>query len=169
MQHGRVGLGVDAHPVEAGRPCRIGGVEIDCPVGPVGHSDGDPLLHALTDALLGALGAGDIGQYFPDSAEEHAGVDSAVFVEHAMEKLRDEGFRVVNLDAVVQCDRPTLAPHRDAICANLAELCNITPGLVNVKGKTLQAWPDNARNAIHAQVIVLLAPITDASVFSDDE
>jgi 2-C-methyl-D-erythritol 2,4-cyclodiphosphate synthase len=167
MQHGRVGLGVDAHPVEAGRPCRIGGVEIDCPVGPVGHSDGDPLLHALTDALLGAVGAGDIGQYFPDSSEANAGVDSAVFVEHAMEKIRDDGFRVVNLDAVVQCDRPKIGPHREAICANLADLCNITPGLVNVKGKTLQAWPKGGRDSIHAQVIVLLAPITGAADLPD--
>jgi 2-C-methyl-D-erythritol 2,4-cyclodiphosphate synthase len=162
MQYGRVGLGTDAHSVEAGRPCRIGGVEIKSPVGPVGHSDGDPLLHALTDALLGAIAAGDIGQHFPDTAAENAGIDSAGFVRHAMQAVVDAGFQVVNVDATVQCDRPKIGPHREAICANLAGLCRITPGLVNVKGKTLQAWPDNARNAIHAQVIVLLAPITES-------
>lgn len=169
MSHGRVGLGLDAHPVEAGRPCRIGGVEIDCPVGPVGHSDGDPLLHALTDALLGAVAAGDIGQHFPDTASENAGTDSAEFVRHALQQVVDAGFRVVNVDAVVQCDRPKLAPHREAICANIADLCHITPGLVNVKGKTLQAWPDGARDAIHAQVIVLLAPMTTAADLVGDD
>lgn len=163
MPDGRVGLGLDAHPVEAGRPCRIGGVAIDSPVGPVGHSDGDPLLHALTDALLGAVAAGDIGQYFPDTASANAGVDSAVFVEHAIARVRADGFRVVNVDAVVQCDRPKIGPHREAICANIAQLCHIAPGLVNVKGKTLQAWPAGARDAIHAQVIVLLAPLASAS------
>ncbi len=162
QQHGRVGLGTDAHPVEAGRPCRIGGVAIESPVGPVGHSDGDPLLHALTDALYGAIGAGDIGQHFPDTDAATAGTDSAQFVRHAMQAVVDAGFGVVNVDATVQCDRPKISPHREAICATIARLCRISPERVNVKGKTLQAWPDNARDAIHAQVIVLLAPVASA-------
>jgi len=159
MQPGRVGLGLDAHPVEAGRPCRIGGVAIECPVGPVGHSDGDPLLHALTDALLGAVGAGDIGQHFPDTAAENAGTDSAVFVAHAVAKVRGAGCQGVTVDATVQCDRPKIGPHRDAICASIAALCHLTPGAVNVKGKTLQAWPAAFRDTIHAHVVVLVAPI----------
>jgi len=153
----RVGLGIDAHPVEPGRPCRIGGVAIDHDAGPVGHSDGDPLLHALADALYGAVGAGDIGTHFPDTDPANAGADSATFVAHAMAQVTAAGLAVANVDAVVRCDAPRIAPHRDAMQARIAELCAVEAARVNVKGKTLQALP--GAEGIHAQVIVLLEPV----------
>ena len=157
----RVGLGTDAHPLSADRPCRLGGVVIPDTPGPIGHSDGDPLLHALADALFGAIGAGDIGQHFPDDDPAHAGADSATFVTAACARVRAAGLRVVNVDAVVTADRPRLEPHRDAIVARLAELCDVARDRVNCKAKSWQGWRGGgaaAPDAILAQVVVLLAP-----------
>lgn len=156
MIHARVGFGCDAHRLEPGRPCVIGGVEIPHPAGPVGHSDGDPLLHALADALYGAVGAGDIGTHFPDTDPAHAGADSARFVADALAQVQEAGLAVVNVDAVVQCDAPRIAPHREAMRARIAALCGVVPERVNVKAKTLQAAP--GLTGVHAQVVVLLGP-----------
>jgi len=156
MTDHRVGLGIDAHPLEPGRPCVIGGVVIAHEAGPVGHSDGDPLLHALTDALYGAIGAGDIGTHFPDTAAANAGADSTTFLTHALGLVRAAGLALVNVDAVVQCDAPRLAPHRDTIRARIGDLCGLDPARVSVKGKTLQASP--GLTGIHAHVVVLLGP-----------
>jgi 2-C-methyl-D-erythritol 2,4-cyclodiphosphate synthase len=152
----RVGLGCDGHPLVVGRRCVIGGVAIPHPSGPVGHSDGDPLLHALADALYGAAGAGDIGVHFPDHDPAHAGADSATFVAHALERVRALGLAVVNVDAVVQCDAPRIGPHRAAMAARIAALCGMAAERVNVKAKSLQAAP--GLTGVHAQVVVLLGP-----------
>lgn len=156
MTAARVGFGSDGHRLEAGRPCVIGGVAIPHPSGPVGHSDGDVLLHALADALYGAVGAGDIGTHFPDTDPAHAGAGSAVFVRDALTRVRAAGHAVVNVDAVVQCDAPRIAPHREAMRARIAALCGVAPERVNVKAKTLQAAP--GLTGVHAQVVVLLGP-----------
>ena len=156
MTAARVGLGTDGHPLVVGRPCVIGGVRIPHPSGPVGHSDGDPLLHALADALYGAVAAGDIGTRFPDSDPAHAGADSARFVSDALAQVRAAGLAVVNVDAVVQCDTPRIGPHRDAMRARIAELCGVEATRVSVKAKSLQAAP--GLTGVHAQVVVLLGP-----------
>lgn len=154
---GRVGLGCDGHPLVVGRPCLIGGVRIPHPSGPVGHSDGDPLLHALADALYGAVGAGDLGTHFPDSDPAHAGADSAEFVGDAMARVRAAGLAVANVDAVVACETPRIGPHRAAMQARIAALCGVAAERVNVKAKSLQAAP--GLTGVHAQVVVLLGPV----------
>lgn len=137
-----VGHGYDLHrleptpPAGPGRPFVLGGVRIDHDRGPVAHSDGDALLHALTDALLGAIGAPDIGQLFPDTDPRHDAADSRVFLEQAVRRVRDAGFRPVNVDATVVCERPKIGPHKAAIRANLAGMLGLPVGRVNVKGKT---------------------------------
>jgi len=132
----RIGFGYDSHRFADGRPLVLGGVMIDHPQGLAGHSDGDAILHAITDAILGALAAGDIGELFPDTDPAHAGADSAGFVAKAMAIATDKGFAVVNCDVTVIAESPKLSPHKAAIAARIAELLGITPDAVGVKGKS---------------------------------
>ncbi len=134
----RIGLGTDLHVLEAGRPCVLGGVAIPSDLGPRGHSDGDAILHALTDALLGAAGLDDLGSLFPDTDPAYRDAPSARFVEAAMQKLSEASLRPLSVDIVASCDRPKLAPHRPAIRASLAKLLGLPIDRVNVKGKTLE-------------------------------
>jgi 2-C-methyl-D-erythritol 2,4-cyclodiphosphate synthase len=155
----RVGLGFDAHPFAPGRPLRLGGLTIPHPIGLRGHSDGDALLHALTDALLGAAGKGSIGEQFPDTDPKWRGADSAVFVERARALAQAEGLAVSNVDAVVIAEAPRIAPHAAAIRARIAELLRCEPGRVHVRGTSTNGLGFIGRNeGMAAMVVVLLEP-----------
>ena len=132
----RIGFGYDSHRFAEGRPLVLGGVEIPGAAGLAGHSDADVLLHAVIDALLGAAALGDIGSHFPDTDPKWKGADSAKLLEAVMEEVAAAGYRVVNVDATVICERPKLLPHMPAIRARIAELLRIAASNVSVKGKT---------------------------------
>jgi 2-C-methyl-D-erythritol 2,4-cyclodiphosphate synthase len=138
----RIGHGYDLHrlepppPVGRGRPFILAGVRFDHPVGPVGHSDGDAVYHAVTDAILGALGLPDIGQLFPDNDPRWDGEDSRVFLEEAARRMRSAGYDLVNTDITVICERPKLSPVKDQMIANIARLLGVGGDRVNLKGKT---------------------------------
>jgi 2-C-methyl-D-erythritol 2,4-cyclodiphosphate synthase len=138
MVEARVGLGHDLHRLEPGGPLRLGGVDVPSDVHAVGHSDGDVLLHALVDALLGAHALGDIGQHFPDASATNRGRDSAHFLAHAVELVRARGHAPAQVDVVVKLERPKLAPHRERIVARLAQLLALPPDCVSVKAKTAE-------------------------------
>jgi 2-C-methyl-D-erythritol 2,4-cyclodiphosphate synthase len=153
----RVGLGHDTHRLAVGRPLVIGGVSIDHDRGPVGHSDGDVLLHAVTDAVLGALGLGDIGQWFPDDDPQWKDADSSRFLSDAVREMHSRGWSVGNLDCTVFAEKPKIAPHKSRICERLAELLEVSPEQINVKAKTgEQVGPIGQEDAIAADAIVLL-------------
>jgi 2-C-methyl-D-erythritol 2,4-cyclodiphosphate synthase len=128
----RTGLGIDSHRFEAGRRLVLGGVEIPHDEGLAGHSDADVLAHAITDALLGAAGLGDIGQHFPDTDERWRGADSMDLLRHVAGLVAERGFAIAHVDATVMLERPKLAPHREAIHASLSAVL----GSVNVKATT---------------------------------
>ena len=132
----RVGLGYDSHRFAAGRPLVLGGVRVAHSAGLAGHSDADAVLHAVTDAILGAIGAGDIGEQFSDADRRWRGADSAVFVRRAMELAREAGFAVGNCDVTVLCESPKLSPYKAAMKARIAELLGVGKGQVSVKAKT---------------------------------
>jgi 2-C-methyl-D-erythritol 2,4-cyclodiphosphate synthase len=134
----RVGIGFDVHRLVEGRPCVLGGVRIPHPSGPLGHSDGDAVLHAITDALLGAAGLDDLGTLFPDSDPKWKGADSARLVQSALERVHAVGFRVVNVDVVIATEGPRIAPHRAEMRKRISELVGVEWTAVNVKGKTLE-------------------------------
>ena len=129
----RFGIGYDVHPLEAGRPMVLGGVVLDSEVGPAGHSDGDAVCHAITDALLGAAALGDIGHLFPDTDPQYAGADSVELLRQAVTKLGEAGFTPWNVDVTLNLERPKVAPHRDAMRANLSAALGIPVERVSVK------------------------------------
>ena len=129
----RVGVGYDLHPYAAGRPLILGGVEVAYPRGLAGHSDGDTLCHAVADALLGAAGQGDIGEWFPPGDEAYRGARSLELLAQVVARLAAEGWRVVNVDTVVVAQEPRLAPYRAAMRTNLATALAVAPERVNVK------------------------------------
>ena len=138
----RIGHGFDLHRLEPvapagdGRPFILGGLPLEHDRGPVGHSDGDALLHAVTDALLGAIAAPDLGSLFPDSDPRWEGADSARFLAVAVARVADAGGTIANVDATVICERPRIGPHRGAIRAKMAEILGVPFDRVNVKGKS---------------------------------
>ena len=132
----RIGIGYDLHRLEPGRRLIIGGVEIPHETGLAGHSDADVLCHAVTDAILGAAGAGDIGQHFPDTDPRWKGANSVDLLKEAVAMVRAAGYSVVNVDAVIVAERPKLAPHVPAMRANLARAMVVDVSAVSVKGKT---------------------------------
>jgi len=150
----RIGYGYDSHEFQSGVPLRIGGVEIPHPRGLAGHSDGDVLLHALTDALLGAVAAGDIGAFFPPSDPRWKGADSAVFVAEALEQVRRAGYRIANLDSTLILAQPKIGPHARQIRQQVARLLGIEPSQVGIKAKTPEGTGTD--NAAIAHVVVLL-------------
>jgi 2-C-methyl-D-erythritol 2,4-cyclodiphosphate synthase len=153
----RVGLGFDVHRLVEGRPCILGGIALPHEKGPLGHSDGDAVLHAITDALLGAAGLDDLGTLFPDSDPKWRGADSARLLEAALERVRTAGFRVINVDVVIATEGPRIAPHRNAMRARIGALLGIDAGAVNVKGKTLEGLGALAAGAgVAVQAVCLL-------------
>lgn len=159
----RVGHGYDLHrleprpPAGRGRPLMVGGVPMEHDRGPVAHSDGDVLFHAITDALLGAIGAPDIGELFPDSDPGHAGADSAAFLGEAARRVREAGYEIANLDATVILERPRLAPHKGAIRDSIARVLGLDAGAVNVKGKSHEGVDALGEGrAIEAHCVVLI-------------
>ncbi len=153
----RVGQGYDVHRLVAGRKLILGGVEISHETGLLGHSDGDALLHAITDALLGALALGDIGRHFPDSDPRYQGADSRVLLRAAVALLAERGWRPANVDATLIAQQPKLAPHAAAMVANVAVDLGISPDSVNIKGKTNEKLGYLGRQeAIEAQAVVLV-------------
>ena len=154
----RVGFGYDSHRLVEGRQLVLGGVPIEHATGLSGHSDGDAVLHAVTDAILGALAAGDIGQWFPDSDEQWKDADSATFVSEAVSFAGDKGYVVANCDVVILAEAPALGPHREAMQRRIAELLRCEPDAVGVKAKTNERMGFVGRGeGIAAMAAVLLA------------
>ncbi|MDR0703255.1 MAG: 2-C-methyl-D-erythritol 2,4-cyclodiphosphate synthase [Azoarcus sp.] len=153
----RIGQGFDVHALAAGRPLILGGVSIPFGRGLLGHSDADVLLHALTDALLGAAGLGDIGRLFPDTDPQYAGADSRVLLRAAFAKVRAAGWEVGNVDAIIICQEPKILPHAAQMAANIAADLDIDAADVNIKGKTTESLGFTGRGeGIAAQAVVLL-------------
>jgi 2-C-methyl-D-erythritol 2,4-cyclodiphosphate synthase len=159
MSTGRVGIGFDAHPFDAGRPLRLGGIEVPHPAGLKGHSDGDALLHAIGDAILGAAGLASIGEHFPDADPSLAGVDSGALLARIGELVLKNGFAIGNVDAVVIAEAPRIAPHREAMRLRIAELLGVAPERVNVRGTSSNGLGFCGRgDGIAATAVVLLVP-----------
>ena len=153
----RVGQGYDCHALVSGRKLVIGGVTIPHATGLLGHSDADVLLHALTDALLGAAGLGDIGRHFPDTAAEFAGADSRVLLREAMGRVRAAGYLVGNVDATIIAQAPKMAPHIPTMVVNVAADLGVAVGQVNIKAKTNERLGYLGREeGIAAEAIALL-------------
>lgn len=153
----RIGLGHDTHRLAAGGPLLIGGIELDFDAHLVGHSDADVLLHAVTDALLGAANLGDIGQLFPDTDEVNRNRDSGDMLKRAYEIVRRDGWTLVNLDCVVLAEKPKLIPYKTAICARIADLLDCSPDRIGLKGKTGEQTGDvGSGKIIQAQCVCLL-------------
>ena len=157
----RIGLGIDVHRLEPGRPCLLAGVLFpDAPVGPLGHSDGDAVLHAACDAVLGAAGLDDLGTLFSDRDPANKGRASAEFCTAAMARVRAKGLRVLSMDVVVETELPKLAPRRAAMRERLAVLFELPFDRVNLKGKTGEKVDAIGRGeALRATVVALLGPV----------
>jgi 2-C-methyl-D-erythritol 2,4-cyclodiphosphate synthase len=153
----RVGIGHDTHRLAEGRPLILGGLHIEHPRGLVGHSDADVVLHALTDAMLGAAGLGDIGDAFPDTDPAYKDRDSRFFVEETLGRLSQAGWALVNIDVIVFAQEPKLGPIKTAMRRHLAAMLRLDPELVNVKAKTGEKVGAIGRaEAISCQVVVLI-------------
>ena len=153
----RVGEGWDIHALVTGRPLVLGGVTIAHTHGLLGHSDADALLHAITDALLGAAALGDIGRHFPDTDPAYRGADSARLLSLAAQRVRAAGWEIVNVDTTVVAQAPRLAPHIGAMCERIAQVLDVPRGAVNVKAKTAERMgPVGAGEAIEARAVCLL-------------
>jgi 2-C-methyl-D-erythritol 2,4-cyclodiphosphate synthase len=153
----RVGIGHDTHRLEAGRPLILGGVRVEHPRGLMGHSDADVVLHALTDALLGAAGLGDIGDAYPDTDPQFKDRDSSFFLHETLIRLNQKGFRVVNVDVIVFAQEPKLGPLKGQMRKKLAELLTLDVDAVNVKAKTGEKVGAIGRGeAISCQAVVLI-------------
>lgn len=157
----RVGEGWDTHALVVGRPLVLGGVTIAHSHGLLGHSDADALLHAITDAVLGGAGLGDIGRHFPDTAVEFKGADSHRLLTEAMRRVRAAGWQVVNVDCTIVAQAPKMAPHVPAMVARIAEALGIEPARVNVKAKTAEKMgPVGEGRAIETRAVCLLAALS---------
>jgi 2-C-methyl-D-erythritol 4-phosphate cytidylyltransferase / 2-C-methyl-D-erythritol 2,4-cyclodiphosphate synthase len=153
----RVGLGYDIHRLVAGRKLMLGGIEIPYERGLLGHSDGDSLIHAVIDALLGAAGLGDIGAHFPDTDPRFENADSAALLAHACGLLKDNGYQIINIDATILAERPKMMPHIPAMRSRLAEAMTLDRSQINIKAKTNEGMDAVGRGeAIAAQAIVLI-------------
>ncbi len=154
----RIGQGWDRHPLAAGRACVLGGVGFpECPVGPVGHSDGDAVCHAVTDAVLGAAGLGDIGAHFPDTDPAFAGADSVGLLRLAWALVRSDGWRLGNLDCTVITEQPRLAPRVDQMRRVLAGALDAVPEQVSVKGTRGEGLgPEGRGECVTALAVVIL-------------
>lgn len=153
----RIGFGNDIHRLKEGRPLIIGGVTIESDLGADGHSDADLLLHAITDAILGALALGDIGTHFPNSDEQWRNAESSVFLLHAVDLVKQHGYAVINVDATISLEKPKLRPYIDEIRNRLAVSLEVETNAVSVKAKTGEGVDAvGERRAIRADAVVLL-------------
>lgn len=160
----RIGEGWDVHALVAGRPLVLGGVIVPFHLGLLGHSDADVLLHAITDALLGAAALGDIGRHFPDTDAAFQGADSMVLLVEAARRVRATGWAIGNIDSTVIAQAPRLMPHIPAMCARIAEGLGLAPDQVNVKAKTAEKLgPVALGQAMEARAVVLLVRAAPAS------
>ncbi len=150
----RIGYGYDSHEFKPGIPCKIGGVELTHTHGLAGHSDGDVLLHALTDALLGAVAAGDIGTFFPPTDPKWKGANSVVFIEEAMRHIEKAGYKVVNADTTLILAAPKIVPHAAKIQARVAELLKVKPTDIGIKAKTPEGTGTDHAAIAHAVVLI---------------
>ena len=156
----RIGLGYDIHQLVTNRPLCIGGVHIPYHKGAIGHSDADVLLHALCDALLGALNLGDIGTHFPNTDPQYKNIDSAILVRKVYEKIQHHRYEIINIDAVVHLEAPQIKPHVPAIQQRIADLLALSPSVVSIKATTHEQLGAIGRNeGIAAQVIALLVSL----------
>ena len=155
----RVGEGWDTHALVPGRKLVIGGVDIPFDRGLLGHSDADVLAHAITDALYGAAGMGDIGRHFPDTDERFKGANSMLLLAETARRVREAGWEIANIDSTVIAQQPKLAPHIASMCARLAQALQLSPEQVNVKAKTAEnLGPVGQGLSIEARAVVLLVP-----------
>ena len=153
----RVGEGWDVHALVEGRPLILGGVTIPHPKGLLGHSDADALLHAITDALLGAAGLGDIGRHFPDTDPQFKGADSVALLQEAVKRVRAQGWQIGNVDSTIIAQAPKMAPHIPAMVQRIAQALGVAPEQVNVKAKTAEKMgPVGEGLSIEARAVVLL-------------
>jgi len=156
----RVGIGRDTHRLAAGRRLVVGGVELAAEAGAVAHSDGDVLLHAVIDAMLGAAGLGDIGDHFPDTDPQYENADSRGLLRQAAKLIEKAGLRVAQLDATVILERPRLGPHKPAMRGNIAADLGLPPDAVNVKAKTAEGLGEIGRGeAVAAEAVVVLEEV----------
>lgn len=159
----RVGIGHDTHRLGPGGPLRLGGIDIPHDRHAIGHSDADVLLHAITDALLGAAALGDIGELFPDTDPANRGRDSAEMLQLAAEQTAAAGYKIANVDCIVFAEKPKLSAHKAAIARRVAEILAISPGQVCIKAKTAEGLGDiGTEAAIAAQCIALLIEHSDS-------
>ena len=171
----RIGYGFDSHSFKEGVPLIIGGLPIEHPEGLAGHSDGDVLLHAITDALLGAVSAGDIGTFFPPSDPRWKGAASKVFLETALEEVATAGYKIVNVDTVLVMARPKIVPIAGELRERVAELMGVKPGEVGIKAKTPEGLGQDGVAVAHATVLLESVKLTDpparmvAAAEADDE
>ncbi len=153
----RIGEGWDIHRLVTGRPLVLGGITVPHTHGLLGHSDADALLHAITDALLGAAALGDIGRHFPDTDERFRGADSGVLLAEAARRVRERGYEIGNIDSTIVAQAPKLAPHIPAMVERIAALLDLAAGQVNVKAKTAEKMgPVGQGEAIEARAVALL-------------
>lgn len=153
----RIGLGYDIHRLKKGTPLWLGGIQIPYESGLEGHSDGDALLHAITDAILGAAALPDIGHFFPPTDPKIKGISSAVMLARASEEAKKAGFKIGNIDSVIIAEAPKIAPYRETICQRIAEILKLQVSQVQVKGKTNEGLGEiGQKEAIAAQAVVLL-------------
>lgn len=154
----RIGEGWDVHALVPGRKLMIGGVELPFERGLLGHSDADVLLHAITDALLGAAALGDIGRMFPDTDERFRDADSLALLAEAARRVRERGWQIANVDSTVMAQAPRMAPHLDAMCGRIAQALDLACDQVNVKAKTAEKLgPVGQGLAVEARAVVLLS------------
>jgi 2-C-methyl-D-erythritol 2,4-cyclodiphosphate synthase len=157
MMNMRIGEGWDVHALVPGRPLILGGVQVPHTLGLLGHSDADVLLHAITDALLGAAGLGDIGRHFPDTDPAFKGADSLVLLTEAMKRVRAQGYELGNVDSTVIAQAPKLAPYIGAMCTTIAKALAVEVSQVNVKAKTAEKLgPVGQGQSMEARAVVLL-------------
>jgi len=157
----RIGFGWDSHAFKAGVPLIIGGVPFDHPQGLAGHSDGDVLLHAITDALLGAVAVGDIGSFFPPGDARWQNADSAIFLQTALEEVQNAGYKIANIDTTLVLATPKIGPVAEKLRERVAELLKIDPGCVGIKAKTPEGL--NQDDVAVAHAVVLLEKLEDSS------
>lgn len=155
----RIGFGWDSHAFKPGVPLKIGGLAIDHPEGLAGHSDGDVLLHAITDALLGAVSAGDIGSFFPPGDARWKDADSAIFLNVALEEIQNAGYRIVNVDTTLVLAAPKIGPISGELRERVAELLDIKPNAVGIKAKTPEGL--GVDHVAQAHAVVLLEQVED--------